>query len=170
MEKLSLFTKKKNQKPYIKNIVYNKKVKYNYFIDKTIEAGLVLKGWEIKSIRSYKINIENSYISIKNREVYLVGANIFPLNLSSIHDCLDHRRMRKLLLKNYEINYLIKKNKIKGCTIVVMSVYLKNSWCKIKIAFAKGKKKFDKRFDIKNREWNIKKSKILKKKIIDSFK
>lgn len=159
------FIKKNKKKIYVKDIVCNRKIRYNYFIIETIEAGLVLEGWEIKSIRSFKINIENSYISIRDQEAYLIGANIFPLHKSSVCDFFDYKRIRKILLRSNEINYLSGKTKIKGYSLVVLSVYLQNAWCKIKIGLVKGKKKFDKRYDIKNREWNIRKSKILKKNI-----
>lgn len=160
------YLKKNDKKMYIKNIVYNKKIKYNYFINETIEAGLILKGWEVKSIRSFKVSIENSYISIKNKEAYLVGSNIVPLNKYSNGVLNNPKRIRKLLLNSFEINNLFKKMNNKGYTLIVVSIYWKNEWCKIKIALAKGKKKFDKRFDIKNKEWCIKKNRILKKNIL----
>lgn len=157
----------KNKEKEYKNITFNKKVKYNYFIYKEIEAGIVLKGWEIKSIRLFRVNIDNSYVSINNDEAYLIGARISPLKNIFSHVKYNPVRNRKLLLNRFEIYSLFGKKKNKGYSVVTLSMYIKRSWCKVKIAVVKGKKKYDKRVDIKNKEWNLSKNRILKKSFFD---
>ncbi|WMY96393.1 MAG: SsrA-binding protein SmpB [Arsenophonus sp.] len=147
-----------------KIIIENKKATYEYFIHEIFEAGLKLFGWEVKALRAGNVNIRNSYILIKDKEAYLVGLMITPLHMASFNIIYDSKRTRKLLLKQKEIDSIFRKINQSGNTVIALSLYWKNAWCKIKIALAKGKNKHDKRSDIKKQEWIIQKNKIMKKK------
>ncbi|SBT81914.1 SsrA-binding protein [secondary endosymbiont of Trabutina mannipara] len=140
------------------NIWQNKHIKHKFFIEKELEAGLSLQGWEVKSLRVNKFNINNSYVILKHGEAYLLGAIFQPINISFF----DSMRIRKLLLNKNELSLLFSKIKRTGYTVVPLSLYWKKSWVKIKIGIAKGKKEYDKRTDIKKREWNIDKARIRK--------
>ncbi|WP_343184192.1 SsrA-binding protein SmpB [Buchnera aphidicola (Ceratovacuna keduensis)] len=148
-----------------KIFLFNKKVYYNFNIIKTINAGLILKGWEIKSIRKNNINILNSYISIIKNNVYLINSNIKFLNNSTKNEICKENRKIKLLLKKKEILYLISKIYSKRITIVPICLFWKNFLCKIKIGLAKGKKMSDKRSSKKEKEWNIEKMRFIKKSL-----
>ncbi|AYN24804.1 SsrA-binding protein SmpB [Buchnera aphidicola] len=156
----------RKKKCYLKSstICTNKKAYYNYFIEEVFQSGLVLMGWEVKSIRLGKINITESYINNDNlNEMYLYNSVIQPLNTCSNHLFCDSSRKRKLLLHKSEIQYLSnKKNKI-GSTLIALSLFWEKSWCKLNFGLAKGKTKIDKREDEKQNQWNKEKSKILKK-------
>ena len=145
-------------------IVFNKKAGFYYFIETQYEAGLVLEGWEVKSLRAGKINISDAHIIIKYSEAYLLGAQIQPLQTTSTHDIADPTRTRKLLLNKKELNYLIGSVERQGYTIVPLSLYWKKNKIKMKIALAKGKKEHDKRDTIKDREWQRDRSRIMKDK------
>ncbi|CAL1329445.1 SsrA-binding protein SmpB [Candidatus Providencia siddallii] len=146
-------------------IVRNKMVYYEYFIEKEIEAGLLLQGWEVRALRTGNVNINNSYISLKNNEAYLFGSNFTPLNNTSSYMLNDPVRNRKLLLNKRELKFIYDKINIKGYTVVVIFLYWKNALCKAKIGIAKGKKRYDKRLEMKKREWKINKERILKKRL-----
>lgn len=144
-------------------IVMNRKAGFNYFIEDQYEAGLVLHGWEVKSLRAGKINLTDAHIIIKNNEAFLLGAQIQPLLTASTHSIPDPTRTRKLLLNKKELNHLIGSVERQGYTIVPLSMYWKKNNIKIKIALAKGKKEHDKRDSIKDREWQRDRSRIMKK-------
>lgn len=134
-----------------KTIVSNRKARFDYFIEDTFEAGIVLKGSEIKSIRNGEVSLEQSYIRPKNKELFLIGAHINPYKFSDDKE-YDPVRPRKLLLNRSEIDKLIKKLEQQGKTIVPLSMYLKDGRVKLEIALAKGKSAPDKRSSIKERE------------------
>jgi len=134
-----------------KVIVTNRKARFDYFIEDRLEAGLVLTGGEIKSIRAGEVALEQSYIRPKNGELFLIGAHIKPYKFTDDKD-YDPVRPRKLLLNKQEIYKLSKKLEQQGMTIVPLSLYLKNGWVKLEIAVAKGKAAPDKRSSIKDRE------------------
>ncbi|QIE01975.1 SsrA-binding protein SmpB [Buchnera aphidicola] len=145
-------------------IVSNKKAYHHYFIEQIFHAGIVLQGWEVKSIRSGRINISESYVSNYFNEMYLVNTLIQPLYMSSNHIICDPKRKRKLLLNKHEIALLsMKKNNI-GYTIISLSMFWEKSWCKLELGLARGKNKQDQRIDIKKREWQREKLRILKNK------
>ncbi|WWP02574.1 MAG: SsrA-binding protein SmpB [Candidatus Dasytiphilus stammeri] len=144
-------------------IISNKYAYHEYFIKEEIEAGIVLDGWEVKSIRAGKVNIINSYILFHNGYAYLLGLNIQPLTQST-GISFDQTRDRKLLLHQRQINTLHGCINRQGYTAVALSLYWKNIWCKVKIGIVKGKKQYDKRKFIKSREWQINKERILKQK------
>lgn len=155
-------TKKKSHKPGSATIALNKRARHEYFIEDEIEAGLALQGWEVKSLRAGKANISDSYVIMRDGEAYLFGATITPLNVASSHVVCDPTRTRKLLLKQRELDNLYGQINRDGYTVVALSLYWKNAWCKIKIGVAKGKKDHDKRETIKNREWKLDKARIMK--------
>ncbi|AUU38470.1 TPA: SsrA-binding protein SmpB [Proteus mirabilis] len=155
-------TKKKSHKPGSATIALNKRARHEYFIEYEIEAGLSLQGWEVKSLRAGKANISDSYVIMRDGEAYLFGATITPLNVASTHVVCDPTRTRKLLLKQRELANLYGQINRDGYTVVALSLYWKNAWCKIKIGVAKGKKDHDKRDTIKDREWKLDKARIMK--------
>ena len=132
-----------------KVLAQNRKASHDYIILDTIEAGMVLTGTEIKSVRKAKINLKDGYASIRNGEVFLQNVHISPFEQGNIfnHDPL---RTRKLLLHKKQIKYLIEETKTTGVTLVPLKVYLKNGVAKVLIGLAKGKKSYDKRDALKH--------------------
>lgn len=146
-----------------KIIAFNKKAQFNFTISKRYEAGLMLEGWEVKSLRSGRIQIAESYILLKDGEAFLFGALITPLNSACTHVDCDPRRMRKLLLHKKELNQLIGSVERKGYALVPTLIYWKHGHAKLEIALAVGKKTYDKRQDQKQRDWTRQKNRLLKK-------
>jgi SsrA-binding protein len=143
-------------------IVVNKKVRFDYFVEDEYEAGLVLLGWEIKSLRAGKINLSDAHVIVKYGEAWLLGAQIQPLPTASAHLHPDPIRTRKLLLKRSELSKLIGSVERQGYTLVPLSLYWKRNKVKIKVALAKGKKMHDKRTTTKDREWQRDRERIMK--------
>lgn len=135
----------------IKVVSTNRKAKHDYFIIDTYEAGLVLRGTEIKSIREGQISLAEAYVRTDGTEAWLVDAYIAPYKQASIHNH-DPKRARKLLLHGREIQDLYESVKQKGLTIIPLRIYLKDGLAKVEIAIARGKKKYDKRADIARRD------------------
>lgn len=135
----------------IKNIAKNPTAKHNYTIIDTIEAGIVLTGTEIKSIRNGKVNLKDSYAGIKNGEVYVYSMHISPYEQGNIFN-KDPLRDRKLLLNKREIYKLSGLTTQKGYTLVPISLYLKNNIVKVELGIGKGKKLYDKREDLKKKD------------------
>jgi len=146
----------------LKIICLNRKASYNYFFEDLIEAGIVLKGSEIKSIRDGKVNIADSYAVEKNGELVLINSHIASYKHASYsnHNPLDER---KLLLNKREINKLIGKMQRDGFTIVPTKMYFRKGKAKLELAVAKGKRQFDKRNVKKNREWNRIKARYIRR-------
>ena len=146
----------------LKIICLNRKASFNYFFEDLLEAGIVLKGSEIKSIREGKVNIADSYAVEKDGELILINSHIASYKQASYsnHNPTDER---KLLLNKREINKLIGKMQRDGLTIVPTKMYFKKGKAKIEIAVAKGKKHFDKRQTKKTRDWNRDKSRYFRK-------
>ncbi|MBQ0325155.1 SsrA-binding protein SmpB [Providencia rettgeri] len=155
-------TKKKPYKPGSATIAMNKRARHEYSIEEEFEAGLSLQGWEGKSLRAGKANIGDSYVLLRDGEAYLFGANFTPLTVASSHVVCDPTRSRKLLLNQRELDTLYGKVNREGYTVIALSLYWKNAWCKVKIGVARGKKAHDKRSDIKDREWQLDKARIMK--------
>ena len=153
---------KKKTNNGLKIISYNRKASFNYFFKELIEAGIVLKGSEIKSVRSGKVNIADSYAVEKDGELILINSHIASYKQASYsnHNPTDER---KLLLNKREINKLIGKMQRDGLTIVPTKMYFKNGKAKIEIAVAKGKKQYDKRATKKTRDWNREKARFIRK-------
>ena len=152
----------KNKKDNSNTIALNKKARHDYFIEQSLEAGLSLQGWEVKSLRDNKVQIKESYVIYKNNELFLFGAHISPLNSASSHVECDPIRTRKLLLNRIEINRLREKITQKGATVVPLKMYWARGRVKLEIGIAKGKKAHDKRQDIKERDWKLEKARALK--------
>ena len=148
--------------PNKNNIARNKKAWHDYFIEEEFEAGLVLEGWEVKSLRSGAAQLKESYVSIRNNELFLFGAHFSPLNTASTHIRPEPIRSRKLLLHRIQIDKLRGAVERRGYTIVPLALYWKNGRVKLEIALAKGKKQHDKRASIREREWNREQHRILK--------
>jgi len=135
----------------IKVVSTNKKARFEFFILETFEAGLVLKGTEIKSVRSGQISLQEAYVRTNGAEIWLVGAHVAPYEHASAFQH-DPKRDRKLLMHKKEIRKLFDEVRIKGMTLVPMRVYLKGGRAKLEIGLAKGKKQYDKRESIKERD------------------
>ena len=148
--------------PGLKIISLNRKANFNFFFENIYEAGLVLKGSEIKSIRSGKVNISDAYAIERDGEIILINAHISSYKQASYS---DHNPMddRKLLLNKKEINKLIGKVNREGFTLIPTKLYLKKGKAKIEIAVAKGKKQYDKRQTKKTRDWNRDRARYVRK-------
>ena len=131
--------------------IVNRKARFNYFIDKEIEAGIALSGTEIKSIRNGSANFNDSYVIIRNGEAFIINMYIAPYKDGTYFN-KEERRNRKLLLHKEEIKKLENKMKEKGYTLVPLKLYIKNNKAKILIGLARGKKLYDKRETIKQRD------------------
>jgi len=153
---------KKKTNSGLKMICLNRKASFNYFFEDLLEAGIVLKGSEIKSIREGKVNISESYAIEKKGEIVLINSHIASYKQASYsnHNPIEER---KLLLNKKEINKLIGKMQREGFTIVPTKMYFKKGRAKIELAIAKGKKQFDKRVVKKNREWGRDKARYIRK-------
>jgi len=136
----------------LKFVQRNKKAFFNYEIAEKLEAGLVLSGSEVKSIRDGKVTIHDAYARIKNGEVWVVGMDVALYPQAGPYNNHEPRRARKLLLHRSEIRRLIGKTKEKGLTLIPLALYFKDGLAKLQIGLARGKKKYDKRESIKNRE------------------
>lgn len=146
-----------------KVIAQNKKAHHDYFIEDTYEAGLVLMGSEIKSIRSNKVNITDAYVDFHAGEAYINNMHISPYEFET-KVTIDPTRKRKLLLHKKEINRLIGQQQQKGYSIIPLKLYIKDGFAKLEIALAKGKKLYDKRESIKRRDADRQVERILKEK------
>lgn len=136
----------------MKQLANNKKAFHDYFIEKKYEAGIELKGSEVKSIKQGKVSIKESFIGDRHGEMFIYGMHVTPFKEAYDTSSIDPTRTRKLLLHKKEISTLIGKKTQDGYTIVPISVYEKNGLVKIQLALAKGKKQYDKRETIKRRE------------------
>lgn len=153
---------KKDRKPGSANIAINKRARYEYFMKEEFEAGIILHGWEVKSLRAGKVNISDSYVLLRDGAAYLFGATFQPLSIISSYMLCDPTRNRKLLLNQRELKTLHDYVNREGHTVVALALYWKNAWAKLKICTAHGKKEQDKRADIKYREWKVDKARIMK--------
>jgi SsrA-binding protein len=144
------------------SIIQNKKARFDYFVEETYEAGMVLEGWEVKAIREGRAQIKESHVIIRNGEIYLLNSHISPLLSASSHVKPDPTRTRKLLLKGPEINRLIGKVEQRGYSLVPLDFHYKNGRVKCEIALAKGKKQHDKRDTLKDKDWDREKDRLMK--------
>ena len=153
---------KKKNNPGLKIICLNRKASFNYFLHELIEAGIVLKGSEIKSVRNGKANIADAYAIEKDGEIFLINSHISSYKEASYsnHNPIEER---KLLFNKKEINKLVGKVNAEGFTLVPTKMYFKNVKAKIEIAIANGKKQYDKRQTKKNRDWNRDKARYFRK-------
>lgn len=159
MEKKS----KKSQKNL--TIAQNKKARHDYFIEEKFEAGLVLQGWEVKSLRAGKGQLTDSFVLLQNGEAFLMGTHIAPLNTASTHYVVNPGRNKKLLLNKKELSKLFNGVNQKGHTCIALSIYWKEHIIKCEIALAKGKQSHDKRASEKDQDWQRQKQKIMRHNI-----
>ncbi|MGD8911820.1 MAG: SsrA-binding protein SmpB [Candidatus Thiodiazotropha sp.] len=143
-------------------IALNKKAGHDFFIEERYEAGIALQGWEVKSLREGRVQIKESYITLKEGEAFLFGAHIVPLSTASTHIHPDPTRTRKLLLHRSELNKLIGLVERKGYTLVPTAMYWKKGMAKLEVGLAKGKKLHDKRASEKDRDWKREKERLFK--------
>lgn len=147
------------------SIADNKKAFHDYFIEDRYEAGLVLEGWEAKAIRAGRANLKESYVILKDGEVFLIGCHISPLTTASTHIHADPVRTRKLLLHAKEINKLIGSVDRAGYALVPLDLHYKKGRIKLDIGLAKGKKQYDKRETEKKRDWDREKARLMRSKV-----
>jgi SsrA-binding protein len=143
-------------------IVLNRKARFAYFIEEEFEAGLVLEGWEVKSLRAGKVNLSDAHVILKRGEAWLLGMQIQPLPTASVHTSPDISRTRKLLFHRRELNRLLGHIERQGYTVVPLALYWKRNVIKVKVALAKGKKTHDKRETQKDRDWQRTRSRLMK--------
>lgn len=144
------------------SIIDNKKAFHDYFIEERFEAGMVLEGWEVKSIRAGRVQLKEAYVIVRKGEVFLFGSHISPLPTASTHISPDPVRTRKLLLNGEEIKKLIGKVERAGYTLVPLNLHYTKGRIKCEIGLAKGKKQHDKRESEKARDWQREQQSILK--------
>ena len=143
-------------------IALNRRARHDYFLEDKFEAGLVLEGWEVKSLRAGKGRVAEAYVLMKDGEAFLLGSHIQPLESASTHVLADATRTRKLLLNERELSSLIGATEQKGYTIVPTAMYWRRGKAKLEIALAKGKAKYDKRQTKKTQDWQRRKAQILR--------
>ncbi|HUQ27325.1 MAG TPA: SsrA-binding protein SmpB [Usitatibacter sp.] len=146
------------------SIVENRKAFHDYFIEERYEAGLVLEGWEVKSIRAGRVQLKEAYVVLMGAEPFVIGMHISPLPTASTHVHPDPTRSRKLLLNAEEIRKLIGKVEQKGMTLVPLDLHYTKGRVKIAIGLAKGKKQHDKRETEKEREWQREQQRLLRRR------
>ncbi|WP_456407239.1 SsrA-binding protein SmpB [Thiolapillus sp.] len=155
--------KTKNKGSKGNTITLNKAAGHDFFIEQRFEAGIALEGWEVKSLRENRVNLKESYVLIKDDEIWLFGAHITPLPTASTHINPDPTRTRKLLLHRREIDMLRGQVERKGYTLVPTAMYWKRGRAKLEIGLAKGKKQHDKRAVSKDRDWQREKQRLFKR-------
>ncbi len=143
---------KKPDKSAPAQIAQNRKAWHDYFIEQKFEAGMVLHGWEVKSMRAGRAQLKEAYVVVENGEIFLIGSHVSPLPSASTHVNPDPVRKRKLLLHRDEISKLVGSVERKGYTLVPLALYWKRGKAKLEIGLAKGKQAHDKRASIKERE------------------
>ncbi len=145
-----------------RTIALNRRARHEYFIEETFEAGLVLMGWEVKSLRDGRAQVAEAYVVIRKREAFLIGAHFTPLKQASTHVNPDATRTRKLLLHERQLAVLIGKVERAGFTIVPLDLHWTRGRAKLQIGLAKGKKQHDKRADVKAKDWQREKGRIMR--------
>ncbi|MCM1512690.1 MAG: SsrA-binding protein SmpB [Oxalobacter formigenes] len=143
-------------------ITDNKKAFHDYFIEERFEAGMVLEGWEVKAIRAGRVQLKEAYVIVRNGELFLLGSHISPLPTASTHVKPDSVRTRKLLLRASEISKLIGRVERAGYTLVPLNLHYLRGRIKCEIGLAKGKKQYDKRDTLKERDWQREQQRIMK--------
>ena len=152
----------KKQKTENPPIALNRQARHDYFIEETLEAGLALQGWEVKSLRDGRVQLKESYVLLKNGEAWLFGSHITPLSTASTHVRADPTRTRKLLLHRVELNRLLGSVERKGYALVPLALYWSKGKIKLEMGLAKGKKAHDKRAVEKDRDWQRQKQRVLR--------
>src|SRR5688572_22351147 len=145
-------------------IVENRKAFHDYFVEDRYEAGLVLEGWEVKAVRAGRAQISEAYVIVDKGALWLIGSHISALPTASTHVNPDPTRTRKLLLNAEEIRRLIGKVEQRGYTLVPLDLHFAKGRIKLQIALARGKLKHDKRADVREKEWNREKQRLLRRR------
>lgn len=145
-----------------RTIALNRRARHDYLIEDRLEAGLVLEGWEVKSLRAGRVQLAEGYVQIRNGEAWLIGAHFSPLNTASTHVKADPTRSRKLLLHRHELDRLIGAVERRGYALVPLDLHWHKGRAKLEIGLGKGKKLHDKRAAAKERDWARQKARILK--------
>src|SRR5690554_2106079 len=143
-------------------IVDNRKAYHDYFIEDRFEAGLVLQGWEVKAIRAGHVQLKESYIIVRDGEIWIVGMHISPLSSISTHVTPDPTRTRKLLLRSEEISKLIGRVEQRGYTMVPLNLHYKTGRIKLDFGLGRGKKQHDKRDTARDKDWQREKERLMK--------
>lgn len=156
---------KKKPKQASGTIALNKRARHDFHIETTFEAGLVLTGWEVKSIREGKVQLTDSHVFLKNGEAWLLNVNITPLTSTCTHIIAEPTRQRKLLLHKKEIGKIAAGMNQAGHTCVALALYWKKNKVKCEIALAKGKKEYDKRATEKERDWDRQKQRVVREHV-----
>ncbi|NYT86057.1 SsrA-binding protein SmpB [Pollutimonas harenae] len=144
------------------SIVDNRKATHDYFIEDRYEAGLVLEGWEVKAIRAGHVQLKESYVIVRDGEIWIINMHISPLPTASTHIHPNSTRTRKLLLKAEEISKLIGKVEQRGYTLVPLNLHYKNGRIKLDFGLGRGKKLHDKRDTSREKDWQREKERIMK--------
>ena len=144
------------------SIVENKKAYHDYFVEEKFEAGLALEGWEVKAIRAGRVQLKEAYVIVKNGAIALIGAHITPLSTASTHVRPDPTRTRTLLLHRHEINRLVGQVERAGYTLMPLDLHYSKGKIKLEVGLAKGKKQYDKRATVREREWNREQQRLLR--------
>lgn len=155
---------KSNKQKTDTTIVSNRRARHEFSIEETFEAGIVLQGWEVKSLRAGRANLNETYVLLKHGEAWLLGLHISPLKTASTHVKADPTRTRKLLLHMRELKKLLGQVRQKGFTLVPLKLYWNRGRAKCEIALVKGKKIHDKRATQKDRDWSRQKERMLRSK------
>ncbi|MEX2151131.1 MAG: SsrA-binding protein SmpB [Steroidobacteraceae bacterium] len=145
-------------------IAVNRRARYDYFIEERFEAGVALLGWEVKSLRAGRLQLQEAYVLLKADEAWLFGAHVSPLPTASTHVLPDPTRSRKLLMHRRQIDALVGAVERKGRTIVPLAMYWKNGRAKLEIGLARGKKEHDKRDHTRERDWQREKARVMKRR------
>ena len=145
-------------------IAENRKARFDYFIEERYEAGLVLEGWEVKSIRAGHVQLKEAYVVVKSAEIFLIGCHVTPLTAASTHVQADPTRTRKLLLHAEEIRKLIGKVERAGYTLVPLELHYTRGRVKLEVGLAKGKKQHDKREAEKEKDWKREQQRLLRRR------
>ena len=144
------------------SIVQNRKAFHDYFVEERFEAGLMLEGWEVKSIRAGRAQITEAYVVVRNSALWLLGAHISPLPTASTHITPDPTRTRKLLMHGAEIHKLIGKVEQRGYTLIPLDLHFKGGRIKLEIGLAKGKQQHDKRATERDKQWQRDKQRLIR--------
>lgn len=144
------------------SVVQNRKAFHDYFIEERLETGLVLEGWEVKSIRAGRAQLKESYVVHKNGAFWLLGAHISPLSTASTHIRPDPTRTRKLLMHAHQIAKWSGRVERAGYTVMALNMHFQRGYIKLEVGLAKGKKQHDKRESEKERQWAREKNRILR--------
>jgi SsrA-binding protein len=155
-------SQKPDQKDAPRTIAVNRRARFDYFIEDTYEAGLMLQGWEVKSLREGRAQVAEAYVTLKNGAAFLIGAHITPLKQTCTHEIADATRTRKLLLHQRELSTLIGKVERAGYTLVPLDLHWTRGRAKLLVGLARGKKSHDKRATIKERDWEREKGRTLR--------